>query len=208
MSAFFEFGPFEEEAARKQQSLTQAPCALRNELVALLESRGLTDADLARIRKITDVLLDLPLDRVYPNYVCHPIRIAGALALHRETPHPEETVLCLTHNALEIGALEHVRRWLSPRTLQAIVDLTVDRSQDRRSGYLVAYYDRLAIRDLLVLRAFDKLDNLLAFETHRVPDGELDVLRDLVCPRLPETEAGLRDYLLNAAARMDARATS
>lgn len=180
---FFAFGPFAEEIERKLAAVEKPAAQLATELVVQRPGLAGVWAQLER----------LPFDDVYPNYLNHPVRVAGSLLAVRPHADDEELTLALCHNVREAGVEERLD--LPPRVAAAVATLTIDRARERDPIYLDAFYDGIERAGLIVLKALDKLDNALEWARYDVDAHDVRVVLEQVCPRVEREDARLSEYL-------------
>lgn len=209
---FFRFDDPDTEIGRKIESRRASPARLMDRLAREEAVRRLDADDQERLGALSDLLLRLPFDQVYPNYLNHPIRVTAAYLTHRPDPSYDDAALALCHNAKEAGLAEDIAcAGLLPDNVgRRIALLTIDRDRERDPDYLDAYYD--AIRDegpdLMLLKALDKLDNALEWPLDDLPSWHGRVVLDHVVPRThpghPEVARYLRE-LVPYVARPDVK---
>lgn len=185
---FFAFDAVEQEIEKKlRAAATPAP-----ELADALLERVRPD-----VRSDLDALwsqLDaLSFDHLYPNYLNHPIRVAGAYAALTPDAGYDELAIALVHNAIEAGVLD--RLTLPRRVSHAIEVLTIDRSRETDSAYLGTFYDRIEQEGLIFLKALDKLDNALEWVRYEIEERHARVVLEHVCPRVEREHPRLASYL-------------
>lgn len=177
---------------------------------ATLSAAGLPAKDLRGLKRLWESLCEVPFDAVYRNYLCHPLRVAGALSTHPECMNPEMLTLALCHNFRELGAnasvaaaLEHIeRRFLSDWARRGLDCLYTDRTRERDERYLAAYYDGIAEagEGLMILKGLDKLDNHLSYAFEDIEAYHYDVVTRFVVPHLRPPAPRLAGYLERLAA--------
>jgi hypothetical protein len=185
---FFELGALDREIEKKLASLETPAEELAEELVELVPPPGRL-----RVRELWTALASLSFDHLYPNYLAHPVRVAGSWLHLRPDLGYAEVALALCHNVREAGVAGSVP--LPPELRRAVDVLTIDRARERDEAYLDAFYDRLASEGLIVLKGLDKLDNALDWVRHDVEAYDVRVVLEHVCPRLEREEPALADYL-------------
>lgn len=196
---FFSFAHPVLEVKRKVASRTPEPSVLMGRLLdeaALL----LSSEDLERTRELGDILLKLPFDRVYPRYLNHPIRVAASYLAQIERPSYHDAALALCHNVRETQCFDDVDAagFLSTRTNAGILALTTDRARERDPEYLAAYYDGIVVagQDVMLLKALDKLDNVLELPALDLnPREYLLTIQRHVAPRIERTHPHIATYL-------------
>lgn len=205
-SIFLEFGPIEDEVARRILSESMTPRDLW--------SRAITDTmknhpqlDRGRLDYLWAVLENCPFDRIYPNYLNHPIRVFHGLQSLGKVVSQDimETALC--HNILELmddeqiknALFEMSREFLSSRSLRALATLRIDRKQEMVASYMAHYYTLLgkSERSLRQLKMVDKIDNyitnlLLAPEANY---RERMIFRKFLVPMCAFDDAFLASYI-------------
>ena len=196
---FFRFGAFGEEIERKHRTSEIPPAELLDQLVCAMEVR-LPLQDTERIHSVGRLLIDYFSMRGDLQYLNHPIRVAASLIEYMPEVQANEGMLALVHNLFErtdgIG-LPEVNSLAGSSVLAAIRLLNIDRRHERDTQYLSQYYAeiRQAGRSIRVLKALDKLDNLLGWTVKVVDPFYYDVILKHVLPMLERQDECLRHYL-------------
>jgi hypothetical protein len=196
---FFRFGTFDEEITRKHRASEIPPAELFDRLLQGMEEK-LGSQDMSRIRSIGLLLLDHFSLTGHLQYLNHPIRVAASLIKYLPEAGGDGGVLALVHNLFErtdgVGIPE-VNALAGPTILSMVRLLNIDRTRERNSQYITKYYDdiRKAGRPICVLKALDKLDNLLEWSSRPVAPFYFEVIRSYVCSLLTEDDIRLRRYL-------------
>ncbi|MGP9820420.1 hypothetical protein ACTZWW_10425 [Salinarimonas sp. NSM] len=157
--------------------------------------------DLERIESLLGALGSLAFDRIYPNYLTHPIRLAAAFSRERGgIPRYEDVALGLCHNFRETaveGQDDVEAAFLSPELGRLLDVLFTNREVEREASYLDTYYDTIehSPMDLMILKGHDKLDNFLSYVIYDIDVYHKDVVTDWVVPRLRKRAPRLAAYL-------------
>lgn len=187
MTTFFDYGPFDLEVARKQASLELPPNELAKPLLERLA--------LPRLSELWSRLEQLPFDHIYPGYLTHPVRVAVAFADEGYDAF-DDAALALCHNVIEAGFADEVEPFLGSAGLEAVERLTIDRAREHDPSYLAGFYHSLATdRRLLLLKGFDKLDNMLWWPCFEVDNHDATVVTDYLYPLLREVHPRLASYV-------------
>jgi hypothetical protein len=184
---FFEFRSFDEEIQRKLAAVGQDV----HPLAAALLDRAASRCRPA-LGRLLATLEQLPFDRVYPNYLNHPVRVAGSYVTLRPHASFDELALALCHNCVEAGLADSIA--LPPDVRRAVDVLTIDREREHDPVYLSAFYDRIEDAALLLLKTLDKLDNVLEWVRFDVTEHDVRVVLDQVCPRAEREHPQLAAY--------------
>lgn len=170
-----------------------------------LAAAGLSPAALGGISELWTALGRIDFDKMYANYLCHPLRVAAALAEHPEFLNADTVALALCHNFREVmedstlaGPLEDIERaFLAAPAREALDILYTDRRRERDPAYLRTYYDGIAGAGstLLVLKGLDKLDNHLTYAFEELEPYHHAVVTDQLVPRLIAVMPRLGEYL-------------
>lgn len=196
---FFRFGSFDEEISRKRRSGETPPEIMLNQLWQEIGIRPSTQ-DMNRFITIGRVLLGHLLKHGCPTYLNHPIRVAASFVAYLPDAKADDVVLALVHNLFErtdgIGIPE-VNELAGPTVLSVVDLLTIDRTRERDQRYLSEYYAeiRKTGRSTVILKALDKLDNILDWTSRSVDPFYFEVIRSYVCSLLGEEDTRLRQYL-------------
>lgn len=197
---FFTFADFDSEIVRKLDSLDVAPERLMRGWLDRLRGRGLTATDGDRLEELFRRLSVLPFDHMHRGYLTHPIRVAAAYIDRLERFDYPSAAVGLCHNLVEAGFADHpalAGPFLPDDVRADIARLTIDRQRERDSAYLASFYDGLAggPRDLLLLKAFDKIDNVLWWPRLDVGPHDVTVVLKFTCPHVSTTAPDVSDYL-------------
>ena len=209
-SYFFNFEVFEQEIQKKIESLKIDHIYLMDEFLTQL-SETLNTYDIEMVGLLFSRLQQLPFDNLYVNYLTHPIRVSASYISMLQSVSYDDVALGLCHNIKEAGFLEMMDfDILSPETRSCIEKLTIDRSMEKDEIYLAEFYNQIAddSRDLMLLKALDKLDNTLWWVKFDVDPHDVDVVLDFVYPRIgiryPKLASYIRDltsYVLTDEAK-------
>lgn len=197
---FFSWRSIDAEIAARLKSDGMPVAELERRLDEKAQALGIAGAGLARLRDLCTALDHCNLDRTYPGYQRHPIRVTAAFLAEVDKPSYLSAALALCHNARELDLAEYeaVAREFVPAEAQACLDLlNTDRERERDKLYLKDYYDAIAAApfDLLVLKGFDKLDNFLEYATTGIEPWHVDVVLEFLEPRLRSRHDRLAGYL-------------
>ncbi len=200
-ACFFSYRDISVEVQCKIASLNIDPSILGRSLLAEMSLRGMPSHDLHRIERLLEALSVLPFDRVYSNYLGHPIRVAAAFARDlRGGPRYRDIALALCHNFRETGidgqsAIEAEFLW--PEASSFLDTLWTDRSKERDPSYLDSYYEGISSSpgNLLILKGHDKLDNFLSYAIYDIDEYHKSVVTNWVLPLLQEKARPLSEYL-------------
>jgi hypothetical protein len=197
---FFAWRSLDEEISANLRSAERAPEALAGQFLRLAASKGLDIKELARLQSLCTAIHDCNLDRVYAGYERHLIRVAAAFVEDIAAPRYLHAALALCHNEREANLPEFAavaRDFVPGEALPYLDVLCTDRSRERDPDYLAAYYDAIAAAPfgLLVLKAFDKLDNFLSYAAEYVEPWHAVIVVDHLLPRLRPRHPRLAAYL-------------
>jgi hypothetical protein len=200
LQPFFSWRSLDEEIARHLNSDGMAVAELERHLHEKAHALGIAGAELERLRKLCTALDHCNLDRTYPGYQRHPVRVTAAFLAEVNKPSYLSAALGLCHNARELDLAEYeaVAREFVPPDAQRCLDLlNTDRERERDKLYLNDYYDAIeaAPFDLLVLKGLDKLDNFLEYATTGIDPWHVDVVLEFLEPRLRSRHDRLAQYL-------------
>ena len=101
---FFNFDDFETEIKKKLNSQSLETKSLFKEL-----SKRLLKNNKLNINKVNDLFKDLiqmPFDKIYKNYLSHPIRLADSFRYIKENFNHEDINFALSHNIIECDFLK------------------------------------------------------------------------------------------------------
>lgn len=208
---FFRFDAFEVEIARRKTVFRSEPEVLFGPLRELVGEHLPALNERARIDRLWEVLRGMEYRHGGAGYLLHPLRVAGSLPVFLPEVRGEDLRLALAHNLCEQSGTDPsgpVAEVLGRETVAQIRRLTIDRSRERDSAYLREYYAGIGLlgRGAAVLKAADKLDNLLGWTEKAVDPFYYDVIREHVCPLLGTEDGKLRTYLEDLLSYVSARA--
>lgn len=191
---------FDTEISRKLVSAGVPPERLFQLLMQRQNIVQMSNADKHKLVRLEEVLCGLHFESKSRNYLNHPIRVAASYADRNRGATYGEISLALTHNIRELSALETVTAvpgLLNEEVVDLIDLLTIDRNQERDRDYLVRYYERIEEKGskLVVLKALDKLDNLLEWVNRDVEPFYYQVISDFVCPAVNRYDPALSRYM-------------
>jgi hypothetical protein len=197
---FFSWRSLDVEIAARLNSDGMPVAELVRRLHEKANVLGVAGADLERVRELCTALDRCNLDRTYPGYQRHPIRVTAAFLAEVNKPGHLSAALALCHNVRELDLAEYeaVAREFVPSDAQPCLDLlNTDRERERDKLYLKDYYDAIAAApfDLLVLKGFDKLDNFLEYATTGIEPWHVEIVLEFLEPRLRSRHDRLARYL-------------
>jgi len=197
---FFNWEKIQKEELKKKQSLLISPKELFKNFSTFL----LKKFDKNEIKGIEDFfsnLSNLDFDKIYKNYMSHPIRVAHMWALINHSVSASEIKFALAHNIIENGFLNEIKNCLEKKEIEKIKILTIDRNKEKNLNYLNIYYSNIEnhSKNLFIFKSLDKLDNLLIGEKYLFDDYALNLLRKQICSRLKKHNMRLHDYIYDAA---------
>ena len=198
---FFEFKNFDEEIRKKFLSLEAPTHSLVKQLLRILrEAEVCRESDLTRIEQLLKVLTNISLENVYQNYLSHPIRVTASLTHVLRTGSYDAISLALCHNMIEAGYAEKVAflsEHLSSEVSKAIDLLTIDRAREHDSEYLQEYYERIEnhSQELSLLKALDKLDNILWWPHFKIEPHQVYVVEKYVIPMVRTRYPKIAQYI-------------
>jgi len=152
------------------------------------------------IKSFFSNLLSLDFDKIYKNYLTHPIRVAHMWILINQSVSVQEIKFALAHNIIENGFLDELKKNLEKKEIEKIKILTIDRNKEKNLDYLNIYYSNIEkhSKNLLIFKSLDKLDNLLIGEKYLFNDRSLNLLKNQICFRLKKYNTRLHDYIYKA----------
>jgi (p)ppGpp synthase/HD superfamily hydrolase len=181
ISINFNLRPVEIEAAEKVASMMQDSDVSELELLKLCGDR-LPAAEVDEVKRTLSFAKSLESTNAsHPSmraYFSHPVRVARMAFQLLDQPVVEIISLGLVHNVFEVTGLseaELIAAGFSKRLADGIRLTTIDRALQYDAAYLSDFYRRIQEfgDDLALVKALDKLDNLLAFELfERTPQIE------------------------------------
>jgi len=197
---FFNYGNFDEEIMKKLDSLETPLNDLMRGIWVQPELRCLSRENKTRLDNLYRHLSSLPFDRIYSNYLSHPIRVTASYALVLGTTSYDDLALAMCHNLKEAGFLaefDQENQFLNQSTKDRIMRLTIDRSREKNANYLKCYYDDIKAhsKNLMILKALDKLDNIFWWVAFDLDTYHANIVLDFVCPRIKKICPRLEEYL-------------
>ena len=198
-SFFFNYEKTQIEEFKKNQSLLIPSKKLFENFI----TSSLKKFDKNEINDVKDFfanLLSLDFDKIYKNYLTHPIRVAHMWILINQSVAVQEIKFALAHNIIENGFLDVLKNNLEKEEIEKIKILTIDRNKEKNLDYLNIYYNNIEkhSKNLLIFKSLDKLDNLLIGEKYLFTDHSLNLLKNQICFRLKKYNTRLHDYIYNA----------
>jgi hypothetical protein len=165
------FRPMLEEIESKLDSMIETSGAIEKAVLARIAGE-LSAAEAERVRDAHALLADLAGNGnalSVQTHAAHASRIASYLLSFQDPPNPETLRIALLHNVFEVykaspRVLEE--RGVTPRELDAIRRMTIDRARESEPTYLAGFYGDIEAfgPDLSLVRCIDKLDNLLGLQ--------------------------------------------
>ncbi|HMO04552.1 MAG TPA: hypothetical protein PKC67_08625 [Kiritimatiellia bacterium] len=206
---FFNFGPYAAEVDKKMRSL-QVPARRQAGLLWDVVAEAGSTADLHAAQELFCWLEAQGLDRVYPNYLSHPVRVAASMFA---TGLPVDTgwlLFALCHNGDEAGILDRLPEMEGREMVVArIRTVTIDRAREKDPVYRRDFYDGIAASPgLMLFKCLDKLDNLLWWPALDIEDYHYRIIQDDVLPRMPNVHARLGVYVAGLLDYVRERAVS
>ncbi len=198
-SFFFNYANIQTEEIKKKNSLSVSPKNLFDSFVdKYLKEFNKNEID--EIKNFFSVLQTLDFDKVYKNYLSHPIRLAQMWSFINEKVSTQEIKFILAHNIIENGYLNEIENKLENNQIEKIKVLTIDRNKEKNLDYLNDYYNNIEkfSKNLLIFKSLDKLDNLLIGEKYLFSDYSLNLLKTQICGRLKKYNIRLHDYIHDA----------
>tara|TARA_S200000501_G_scaffold378470_1_gene441240 strand:- start:3532 stop:4167 length:636 start_codon:yes stop_codon:yes gene_type:complete len=195
---FFNFDKIQREEFKKKQSLSILPADLFNYFI----SSYLKEYDEKEIKDIENFfskLAVLNFDKIYKNYLSHPIRLAQMwICINKKVP-VSEIKFALAHNIIENGYFEKIKNNLEDTEIEKIKILTIDRNKEKNLSYLNNYYMNIEkhSENLIIFKSLDKLDNLLIGEKYLFDEYSINLLKNEVCNRLKKYNTKLNNYIIN-----------
>ena len=154
-----------------------------------------------QLKNLFLTLRDLPLDKIYKNYLSHPIRLTSILKYISKNNQIEDYFFSMCHNLKEIGFLEKLKLegYILDVVEKKINVLTIDRSKQKDFDYLEFYYNNIQNYSdkLLIFKAFDKLDNLLLANSTVVSNHNIKIIKNILLPRIETLYKDLYYYIFN-----------
>jgi hypothetical protein len=197
---FFSWRPLDAEVAAHLHSDGMSVAELERLLRERAHALGLAGPELERLRELCTALDHCNLDRIYPGYQRHPVRVTAAFLSEVDKPGYVSAALGLCHNAREVNLAEYdavAREFVPPDAQHCLDILNTDRERERDKLYLKDYYDAIAAAPfhLLVLKGLDKLDNFLEYAITGIDPWHVDVVLEFLEPRLRPRHDRLAQYL-------------
>jgi len=195
---FFNYEEIKEETSKKKKSLLISPKDLFESFVKS-SLKNFNSNDIEDIKFFFSNLLSLDFDKIYKNYLSHPIRVAHMWIFINTSVSVEEIKFILAHNIIENGFFNQVEKNLEKREIEKIKILTIDRNKENNLDYLNLYYNNIEkhSKNLLIFKSLDKLDNLLIGEKYLFNKHSLNLLKNQICFRLKKYNTRLYDYMCN-----------
>lgn len=193
---FFDFQNFNEEIKKKRHTIT----ILNKRIIFESLLKNISINHHKKLQALFTTLINLPLDRIYRNYFSHPLRLTYCLKYFIKTGKTDNYVFSMCHNLKEIGYLDHLvsRGFVSNDVKKKIDILTINRQKQSFSEYLNLFYNMIEnfSHELLIFKAFDKLDNLLLFNKAIASEHNIFVVNNYLLPRLKHLNLDLYFYIL------------
>ena len=198
-SFFFNYEKIQVEEFKKKQSLL-IPSKDLFENFIVSSPKKFDKNEINDIKSFFSNLLSLDFDKIYKNYLTHPIRVAHMWILINQSVTVQEIKFALAHNIIENGFLDELKNNLEKKEIEKIKILTIDRNKEKNLDYLNIYYNNIEkhSKNLLIFKSLDKFDNLLIGEKYLFGDHSLNLLKNQICFRLKKYNTHLHDYIYNA----------
>ncbi len=198
-SFFFNYEKIQTEELKKKQSLL-IPSKKLFENFITSSLKKFNKNEINDVKNFFNNLLSLDFDKIYKNYLTHPIRVAHMWILINQSVAVQEIKFALAHNIIENGFLDVLKNNLEKEEIEKIKILTIDRNKEKNLDYLNIYYNNIEkhSKNLLIFKSLDKLDNLLIGEKYLFTDHSLNLLKNQICFRLKKYNTRLHDYIHNA----------
>ena len=198
-SFFFNYEKIQVEEFKKKQSLL-IPSKDLFENFIVSSPKKFDKNEINDIKSFFSNLLSLDFDKIYKNYLTHPIRVAHMWILINQSVTVQEIKFALAHNIIENGFLDELKNNLEKKEIEKIKILTIDRNKEKNLDYLNIYYNNIEkhSKNLLIFKSLDKFDNLLIGEKYLFGDHSLNLLKNQICFRLKKYNTRLHDYIYNA----------
>jgi len=198
-SFFFNYEKIQIEEFKKRQSLLIPSKDLFENFITF-SPKKFDKNEINDIKSFFSNLLSLDFDKIYKNYLTHPIRVAHMWILINQSVSAQEIKFVLAHNIIENGFLDELKKNLEKKEIEKIKILTIDRNKENNLDYLNIYYSNIEkhSKNLLIFKSLDKLDNLLIGEKYLFDDHSLNLLKNQICFRLKKYNTRLHDYIYNA----------
>jgi len=195
---FFNYEKIQAEELKKKQSLLISPKNLFDNFAAT-SLKQFNKNQIEDIKNFFSDLLRLDFDKIYKNYLSHPIRLAHMWIFINEKVSVQEIKFVLAHNIIENGFLDTIKSNLEKNEIEKIKILTIDRNKEKNLDYLNIYYSNIEkhSKNLFIFKSLDKLDNLLIGEKYLFDDYSLNLLKNQICIRLKKYNTRLYDYMYN-----------
>jgi len=193
---FFNFDDFEIEIKKKISSQSLESKYLFNEF-----SKGLLKNKKININKISDLFNDLtlmPFDKIYKNYLSHPIRLADSFRHIKKNFNQEDINFALCHNIIECDFLRILpKQHLNKEQIKKINILTIDRNKENIKKYLNQYYNNIEnySEELIIFKSFDKLDNVLSDANTKLAEEQIYIIKNELFPRVKNYNTNIAYYL-------------
>ena len=197
-SFFFNYEKIQIEEFKKRQSLLIPSKDLFENFITF-SPKKFDKNEINDIKSFFSNLLSLDFDKIYKNYLTHPIRVAHMWILINQSVSVQEIKFALAHNIIENGFLDELKKNLEKKEIEKIKILTIDRNKEKNLDYLNIYYSNIEkhSKNLLIFKSLDKLDNLLIGEKYLFNKHSLNLLKNQICFRLKKYNTRLYDYMCN-----------
>ena len=195
---FFIFDKIQREEFKKKQSLSILPKDLFNYFISYY-LKEYDEKEIDDIKNFFSKLVVLNFDKIYKNYLSHPIRLAQMwISINKKVP-VSEIKFALAHNIIENGYLEEIKNNLEDTQIEKIKILTIDRKKEKNLSYLNTYYSNIEkhSQNLIIFKSLDKLDNLLIGEKYLFNEYSVNLLKNEVCSRLNKYNTKLNNYIID-----------
>jgi hypothetical protein len=195
LDSFFSFRTFEIEVEYKLQSANYNSDLYYQVFKEYLVSKKIKS--LESLDSIHNIILNKFKAEPYKNYMHHPYRVTHSYISALINPTVNDAIFGLGHNIKELGI--DLGESFDKDSYNKVQTLTIDRKREKDKFYRKEFYDRIEdySPDLMLFKAFDKLDNTLSWVLLDLERYHIDVLIDEVCPRVSKVNQTLSAYLLN-----------
>ena len=157
---FFSFSKISEEIKKKNNSLKINP----NKLFKLfLKRTNFSKLEKKDLSIFFLKLQKLHFDKIYKNYLTHPIRLADIQYQYIKDTNIDDIKFILSHNIIECNFLQKFKSNLNEEQIKKIKILTIDRKKQNSQQYLKSFYNGIFkhSKNLFIFKSLDKMDNAL-----------------------------------------------
>lgn len=135
-------------------------------------------------------------DKIYKNYLTHPIRVADMYFQNIKGVNVDDIKFILSHNIIECDFFKRFETSLNEKQIKKIKILTIDRKKEKNSLYLKNFYNQIYrhSKNLFIFKSLDKMDNALIADKKLFSKHAFNIFENHLFPKLKNCNRKLYLY--------------